>query len=434
MSILDVIENFFGEYPTERQVTSLQLSEVDELRDRVLEYAAATVGEPVPAGCVYLGGWLGAHWGSSAMEPERTLALLYYFRVLVHDPLADYFFPEVDRLRSNHPVDMGRGVTVQTVGPREVAQTQSYVALRSDPDGAKSRLWQIIASVVSAEPLLRSGVLQARPQFPILLARSQPLETSVRHDLRDPAMWEVYRRYVDAPAEQQLQVWDNLRGGRVTINERGYHNDSSLVAEASYYYLAKTLGIADNYGAVYAPDTPGALELLRAKASRLSAKIDGRNVPLTILPTVAELLVPGLALDLRTAVKMRQSEADFEDWRRGLRELERACRDDDPTELQAHVEDSLLPQVEKLSKRVNASSTLSSLRTAGSNFAITAGVDLAAAGMAGDASIGKTLAVSATTGVLQWIYSAYKAPRLGGREAILGALMKGSRHGTEGPS
>ncbi|TDQ02338.1 hypothetical protein AXZ95_0611 [Leifsonia sp. 115AMFTsu3.1] len=406
---------------------SLQLSKVDELRDRVLEYAAAAVEEPVPEGCVYLGGWLGAHWGTGAMEPERTLALLYYFRVLVHDPLADYFFSDTDRLRSNHPVHMGRGVTVQTVGPREMAETQSYGAIRADPDEAKSRLWQIITSVVSAEPLLRSGVLQARPQFPVLLSRSQPLEASVRHDLRDPAMWQVYRRYDDAPAEQQLQVWDNIRGGRVTINERGYHNDSSLVAEPSYYYLAKTLGIADNYGAVYAPDTPASLDLLRAKASRLSAKIDGRNVPLTTLPTVAELLVPGLALDLRTAVKMRQSEADFEDWRRSLRELERACRDDDPAELVAHVEDSLLPQVEKLSKRVNASSTLSSLRTMGSNFAITGGVDLAAAGMTGDASVAKAIAVSATTGVLQWIYSAYKAPRLGGRDAILGALLKGTR-------
>lgn len=423
-SILDAVENHFGGLPSERQIASMSRSEVDGFRDRVLEYADAVAEEPVPEGSVYLGGWLGAHWEAEAMETERTLALLYYYRVLVHDPLADFFFPDVSRLRTNHAIEMGRGVTVQTVGPREMAEAQSYLKVRDDQERAKARLWQIISSLETAEPLLRSGVIYARPQFPVLLSRSQSLETSVRHDLRDVEMREVFNRYVDAAAGQQLQVWDNLRGGRITISERGFHNDSNLAAEPAYYYLAKTLAIADNYGATYAPDTLSGLELLRSKASSLRATLDGRNTPLSVLPSVADLLVPGMNLDLRTAVEMRKSEEDFEDWRRGLRDLDRKCRDDEAGELALHVEDVLMPQVEKLAKRVNSSTALSTLKTAGATFGITAGIDLAAAGIVNDVTAGKSVAISAATGVLQWIYSMYRAPKLGGRDAILGALMK----------
>ncbi len=97
-TVLDVLDRFFGAVPDEAAVRSLNQQEIDELGDLVVQSAAVTAAAAAPEGTVYPGGWSAGNWHEQLFRGDLTLALLYYPRLLVHDPLADFFFRDFDAL------------------------------------------------------------------------------------------------------------------------------------------------------------------------------------------------------------------------------------------------------------------------------------------------------------------------------------------------
>jgi hypothetical protein len=102
-----------------------------------------------------------------------------------------------------------------------------------------------------------------------------------------------------------LPVWDVLRGAQVSPPGGILPMDAPLQWEPEYFYLAKTLAVADAAGAIYAPSSEDELRLLIAKSSRLGAAAAREGHPVELLREVARVLVPDLQLDAATAVAMR---------------------------------------------------------------------------------------------------------------------------------
>lgn len=426
-TVVDLIENFFGALPSERQILRLSDSQVNLLGELASEFGEAQAMSPVLPDTTYVGGWFGAYGMNAALERDRNIALLYYPRLLVHDPLAEFFFDGFDRLAKLRPIRTHSGSMALSGGAEIWGGANTLARYRHQPEEVRRQLASIIGDVVAAAPLIRSGVLQTRSQWPSQVARRLALETSIRHDVNSAVMQKVAHAYDESQADEKLQIWDNLRGLRVTPGEPVDRRDEPWTVQHEFFYLAKTLGFADSVGATYAPTTSADLALLRAKAASVPLTYAGRRYPARLLEEVAELAVPGLKIDLEDLVKMRADEDAFEEWRHQLSALSRASADDDLPTLRERVADTLQPQIRRLETRSTQSQFMSKIKENSRGLVLTTG----AAVFGEIATKGSPVVIASVTagaGVLSWIWEAYRPLRLGGTDTVLASLMKSRRN------
>ncbi len=424
VTVLDVLEGFFGGIPDEAAVRALDQHQIEELGDLAVQSAAAQATAQVPKGAVYPGGWLAGNWHEQLCRGELTLALLYYPALLVHDPLADFFFRDYGSLPPTRELRERRNRMTISGGPAMWGQAVSYEGMRSNPDAVLDYLVKAITFLVDAAPLLRSSTLITRSQWPTILDRSQALMTSVRNDVRSREMQSAVAGA--AAAGDPVPTWDNIRGLNV-LPVGGLHaSDEPWQWQHEFFYLAKTLAVADAVGATYAPPTNGDLAVLRVKAAQAQRAVVGDRQPRELLAEVARVLVPDLQLDARTAVAMRTSEEAFDDWHRGLRSLARATDNTTAEELRGRVEDELLPKLHRVERAVDRSAIArQALRDQAATVLITGAVAVGAAGVAGtNPLIGG--AAAAASGAIQWVWKAYRPPSLGGEDAVLASLIRGT--------
>lgn len=419
-TVLDVLEGFFGALPSKEDVRLLSRREVEELGDLAVESAEARLLETINSdGLTYPGGWLGRHWDEPVFRRDLSLELLYQPRLLVHDPIADYFFRDVQAIPDARPLRTARGVTVHA-GPREWAAQLLYVNEREDFETVRSRLAYTIDCIVDLAPLLQEGVVVALPQWPTIVARRRHIETSARHDVRDPAMGAVA---ASASLEGgQLPVWDNLRGMHVTVSDPWVSSDQPWQWHPEFLYLAKTLAVADAAGATYAPTTEDELRLLQAKAGKAASAVTRDHIRPELLREVGRIFIPDLQLSPATAVAMRRSDDSFEDWRRLIRTIEHEARGDTGDELRQYVEDTLIPQAAKVRNSVDRSPSLGDAAWGGLTAVVSGVVSQ------GGHGLGLTALGGLGAGVLSWLWKAY-GPRdqLTGAEAVMASLVRTAR-------
>lgn len=417
VTVLDVIEGFFGAFPTRADVLKLSLAEVEELGELAVQSAEAQPAPKDPA-LIYPGGLLGAHWQEPIFRRELSLALLYQPRLLVHDPLAEFFFDQVERVPRPRPLRTSAGHIVET-GPDQWVAPHLYRSVRARPDDARNYLARVIESVGELAPLLRSGVVVARSQWPVVLDRATEIATSARHDVRSAVMSAIAK---EAAETGTLPVWDNLRGMHVSLSEPWVAADQPWQWHPEFLYLAKTLAIADAAGATYAPMTSDELRLLRAKATILAREASRRHVKLEVLQEVASVLLPSAEMAPSTAVAMRQSDEAFEDWCATLRDIQRAASSaETPEELSDAVRDLLEPRAHAVTRTMKSKpSALDVVEGAVTTVVsgVVTGVGLTASAMSGLGA-----------GVLSWLWRAY-GPRHGpsGAEAVMAALLTDRQH------
>lgn len=422
VTVLDVLEGFFGGIPDEAAVRALDQHDIEELGDLAVQSAAAQATAQVPKGAVYPGGWLAGNWHEQLFRGELTLALLYYPALLVHDPLADFFFRDYGSLPPTRELRERRNRMTISGGPAVWGQAVSYEGMRSNPDAVLDYLVKVITFLVDAAPLLRSSALITRSQWPTILDRSQALMTSVRNDVRSREMQSAVAGA--AAAGDPVPTWDNIRGLNVLPVGGLRASDEPWQWQHEFFYLAKTLAVADAVGATYAPPTNGDLAVLRVKVAQAQRAVVGDRQPRELLAEVARVFVPDLQLDARTAVAMRTSEEAFDDWHRGLRSLARATDNTTAEELRGRVEDELLPKLRRVERAVDRSAIArQALRDQAATMLITGAVAVGAAGVAGtNTLIGG--AAAAASGAIQWAWKAYRPPSLGGEDAVLASLIR----------
>lgn len=102
---LDVLENFLGAKPTKSAISRLSDRQIGDLELLVLKSCEASAWEPSPPGAIYPGGWLANDVANPAGNEYLNLALLYYPKVLIHDPLRDFLLASIDTCRISAPCE-----------------------------------------------------------------------------------------------------------------------------------------------------------------------------------------------------------------------------------------------------------------------------------------------------------------------------------------
>lgn len=419
---LDVLENALGSRPTATQLRKLSIAEIDELAGLLRELSDAQSGEKIPGGASFLGGWLGSLWSEPALRADLGKSLLYYSNLLVLDPLADYFddrasLPKTHSIRVRRPED--RQFNIVTSGPELWSRQGTFQELRSSPEDAIGHFALIVENLYSLEALIRSGVVVLRSQWPTLAHRSEALATSVRHDIRSKELQALARE--SASSEDAFHVWDNIRGGTMSFGGAVAGSDEPWETQHVFYYLAKTLAVADAAGAQYVPATERDLALLRLKA-KTSA---GERYPRSFLDELARVVVPTFEVPIREAVAMRLSSSNFEDWRSKLDLIRRAGVDDSIEDLRARVRQELRPAIHSVETELRRTSALSTLDKAGADFLFTGGI-AAATALATGGNVAASVGGAAASGILTWLRRAYAQRSPNGAEAVLAALVRGS--------
>lgn len=331
VTVLDVVENFMGSTPKEGDVGKLQRAELTELGELARQSAETQSVLPHQQTRTYPGGFLASWWTEPVFESALLAQLLYQDSMLLHDPLADYFYPRIEssvprlpRIREYFP----NGVpSVSMRGPKIwVDNTPRYSVEKDDLEAARATVERIVLRLFELAPLIRSGTLVLRPQWPVMAKRKNQMVTSSRRDAQDVSMLEMAKRLSEEG--RPLTVWDTLRGARVTAG-RTDPRDIGASWQAEFFYMAKCLAIADAYASTYFPNTSADLELLGARLqglhslgpdSRYSDGVDSR-----VLATLAKISLPRVSASMKELVKIRENEECFEDWRRFVRDLDNAA-------------------------------------------------------------------------------------------------------------
>lgn len=422
-NVLDVLENHLGEKPSPPGLRKLKLSELQEIGELLSELASAQSDQKIPGGASFLGGWLGAHWSEPSLSEDLGKSLLYYPNLLVLDPLAD-FFDDRSALPKTRPIRVRRrdGIyNTVTSGPSLWSTDGSFEALRENPYKAAARFSAIVTNLYALEDPIRHGVLVLRSQWPTISRRAQALAASVRHDIQSPHMQALAREPANS-AEDAFAVWDNLRGASLSFDGPVAPADAPWETQHVFYYLAKTLAVADAAGAQYVPATERDLELLRLKSSSGSTSAH----PSALLAEVARLVVPSFDIPIREAVAMRRSSEGFQDWRSLLDRIRRASKNDDPDELRERVRDELLPSIRAVELELKKSTVLRSLDLGAADVIFVGGVAAATAITTGGHPAASA-AAAGISGVMSWIRRAYSREDIGGVNGVVAALVKGSR-------
>lgn len=150
------------------------------------------------------------------LRRDLSDALLHYPRLLVIDPLADFFsdghgLPPLWRTRYRRRD--GQSDIVET-GPGLWRDQDTYERLRADEGSAAERFASIVANVYSLASPIRAGIVVLRSQWPTIRETAQQLATAVRLDTRNANL----QAYLDVANQSEVHIWDNIRGMQITMD------------------------------------------------------------------------------------------------------------------------------------------------------------------------------------------------------------------------
>lgn len=421
-TVLDALEAWLGSRPTRTVLEKLTLHELDDLAELLGELWEAQAEGRIATDASLLGGWTSAAWSEAVFRPELSDSLLYYPSLVVLDPLADFFadrsvLQEMHGIRYRRPD--GRDNTLVT-GPRMWSEQGSYREMRTDPSAATTRFATIVDNLYTLEEPIRGGVLILRSQWPVLARRREQIAAGVRHDIGSASM----QGFVNDIASAQIgpTVWDNLQGLSVELNLPVRPADARWKAEPAFYYLNKTLALADASGAQYVPSTQVDLDLLTLKVNLGVRRVH----PASLLREVARLVAPAVDVPIREAVALRRSSEDFEAWRREIQRFGRSASADTPEELRERVEDELSPKIDAVRRAMARSTFAHSVRTDGATVVISGAIAAGAALATNQSSSSAVIngAAVSLTGSVGWVVRAYTRRKPHGANAVLTTLLK----------
>lgn len=420
--MLDALQDALGAKPERSELATLSVSEVAAIGERLEEFWRQQADEPIPGGGSLIGGWRSANSSEPAFREDLSDSLLYYPKLMLLDPIADFFhrantLPEPRGIRYRRRD--GQDNTV-IAGARLWSSHHTFESLRVEhPDLAASRFAAIVDNLYALEKPIRSGVTVLRSQWPILERRRTQLEAAVRHDVASPDLQAFIASI--PPDTVGLTVWDNLQGLQISADGPVREADERWVAEPFFFYIDKMLAVADAYGAQYVAANEQDLELLRRK---VTVGLH-RSHPGAMLREVADIVVPSVDVPIRQAAAIRANSSDFDDWRSALRTIQRDGSADTPEVLRERVEDTLRPRVNQVRRELESSSLKELVRRDGVDLIIDGAFGMAATILTHDpiATVGATVGA----GITQWILKAYTRPKPSGADAVLATLLRDPR-------
>jgi hypothetical protein len=431
-SILDVLENYLGDLSDSR-VDRLTGEEISELAERVNEfYENWTMPEATDLR-MYAGGWIAGNFVAAGPRAYLYTTLLYYPQTIIHDPVADWFFPRREKLIAPPSVKGRANLELQGTEAGLLAGN-GYYRFIGDPERTRLVLKPAVQALGEVSELIRAGVIIPVPQWWLVEQRQSAILTAVRHDVGDEEFVSVVRRPIDEPAPRS----DHVRGMAV-VPEGGWARgeESRGDAQDAAYFLNKTLAVMDGSGSLYVPPAATDAKLFELRADRVVAELRRHRVDLHLARALANAHLPFLGdLDPKTLLAVRRDEQAFADWRAELRSAVRTISsrpsdgDEFDSEAKQVMQDLLLPKAHEV-KRLT--STSAALRDAAKAQALELSLGTASLGLAASAAHQPfdqaALAALGVSAVARWVLSPLLRASPTGTKAVLATLVKKSSHG-----
>jgi len=423
-TILDVVDNAIG--GTDPAIANrLSARQIGELADRVSEFIEAwSPPEEDPTNFLgYSGGWVAS---SVVALPEQVdyfnATVLYYPRVLVHDPVANWFSRDPDSIEELPPITAVNGISMQG---SEVAFVDTYYRANRNLEEDRHKLGFALSLLHSLAPLIREGMVIPAPSWRIARLRQQQIRTSIRYDIGDERMLEAIEQQVDGPPT----VRDNLRGFGAELDVPWVRGDivRAKVQDPSYY-LNKTLAVADYCSAVYVPTTGTDIAILRTKAIQASQKVrsNGR-ASLPVPQILVDANLPFLAgMSVADLVEVRRQNENFAEFRtllaNSVRQASTYAKVTDGDAVDAF-RDELEPTIRRVERSVSTSSRLSSANTQGV-IALLAMSAATVGGLAAGVPVTETVYPALGGGAATWAWTSLRRSQLVGADAVIAGLIK----------
>lgn len=427
-TIIDVLEGALDGDLTPSAIERLGLKEIAELGEAVQDFYDSWTVPEAPEGelRVHLGGWVA---GNTALPGARDLlhtGLLYAHQVLVHDPIAAYFEPKRKALRGLPPIRHRSGMSLQA-SQGHLEATGGWVNFEN-LEGARSSLVAAVEALAPLGPLIKTGTVIPVPHLRVAIERQDAVETAVRHMIRD----ESFRTAVENPIDGPALCADDAQAFRIVtepLRSRADVLNQNFGPPA--FYLARSVAVADAFGATYLPPSATDWALFEDRLTQLSGLPLERSgkLGLRVVSAVARSRLPLITgLEASAVVRVRRDEEAFEDWRRALRRAVRQIESSPSsgaafeTESKEVLGDSLTPMAEEVGRAVRRSAILrDSVHDAKINLA----TGVAVAGTAGALGAAPPAAIATAAGgaFSGWLLRSIFPRRRRGAQAVIAHLL-----------
>jgi len=428
-TVIDVLENALGDL-SDKRVAALGTAELDDLADAVNAFYESWQTPALRTDEVrfYSGGWIAGNFDTESARQYLYTSLLYAPSVIVHDPIAEWFYRERDSLRSPPGIRGARGgIQVQGAEP-QLLQGSGYHAFRDQPESSRAFLTRTIGALSPLPPLIRQGIVVPIPLWQLVRQREEAILAAVRHDVRDEAFAELITGATEAPPRT-----DHIRGAEVTPQGGVAPSDSlRAVIQNPSYFLNKILAIAEATASRYVPPAAIDAALLEHRVRGLAEELRRRDVDLQVVAGLAAADLPFLgSLEPAKIAAIRRDEAAFEDWRAELRTTVRTIEsnpsqgDTFASEAREVINDALIPRAREVERAVSRSGAM---KAAAKDQAISLGIGVAA--VTGAAIVvGAPVAPAALAGlgisaVGRWVYSSLFGRAPSGTHGVLATLIR----------
>jgi hypothetical protein len=198
------------------------------------------------------------------------------------------------------------------------------------------------------------------------------------------------------------------------------------------FYLARTVAIADAFGAAYVPPsaTDWVLSENRIEALLAPALERRAEVNLRVVSALSRSELPLLrGVDARAIAAIHDNEESFEDWRRALRRAVRQIESSTTAgsafeeEGREVLEDELGPMAEEVAKAVSRSQLMRE-KARDAKIALSSGVAVAGSAAAAGAASPVAIATAAGSAVGTWLLGSLFPKKQGGARAIVAQLLQ----------
>lgn len=319
-SIFDVIDNFWGKKP-KSEIRRAKLRTLNDFAREVNRFYSSFTPPDVPAGefRTYYGGQTAVSFGCGGHQNDLLNNLLYSHSTIIPDPIARWYFDDFESLAKTPPVVYNNGIAVSDQSEWMSWILTSHRAYGWNLELSRQALEYFVRRMTTLRPLVESGAVLLVSQAHILMEHGDAI---VREALLD-ADHDPVIRACDRKIDEDVPLWDNVRGGIMTPGASGNPPDPKTAqwarAKEAAFHIRKNLAIAASAGGFYVPTTETDGNILKELTIRSGSAYGFSNWQLTAAAGVASLEVPSLErITAQELVSIRNNSDEFNEFRTWL--------------------------------------------------------------------------------------------------------------------
>lgn len=316
-TIFDVIENFWGKDPLPK-INRADKITLSRFANEVNRFYDSYTPPPPNEGefRTYYGGLVAVNFSLAGKQRILLNNLLYAHSTIIPDPIGRWYFDRYEELTKTPAAEYFGGQAVADQSEWMGWIFNSHRAFRWDLTASREVLRYYVLNLLTLRPLVEANIIVLISQAHMLLRESTAI---VEASLEDAASLE-FQVACDDIADEQIPLWDNVRGGIMTPSRQLDKPDPKTIswaqAKEAAYYIRKNLKIASSAGGYYVPENETDSHLLQRIVIRSGQKLGYTEWETQVSRAVQELVVPSLEnLSPLEIIAVRKDESAFNEFR-----------------------------------------------------------------------------------------------------------------------